>query len=94
MIVNALLDPTESLELAILRGLLPHQLADEIDELSPNEWRDLKELFARPESAEQATAVERIVRRLFEAAVARERDAFFAAHADRANRNVRLFDKV
>lgn len=92
--MNALLDPTESLELSILRGLLPHQLADEIDELSPGQWRELKELFAHPESPEQARAVERIVRRLFESAVAKERDTFFATHADHEGRQVRLFDEV
>ncbi|ARK42616.1 hypothetical protein [Burkholderia pseudomallei] len=92
--MNALLDPTESFELSILRGLLPHQLADEIDELPSDEWRDLKELFARPESPQQASAVERIVRRLFESAVAKERDTFFATHADHEDRQVRLFDEV
>ncbi|ARL90984.1 hypothetical protein [Burkholderia pseudomallei] len=92
--MNALLDPTESFELSILRGLLPHQLADEIDELSPGQWRELKELFAHPESPEQARAVERIVRRLFESAVAKERDTFFATHADHEDRQVRLFDEV
>ncbi|TGB34375.1 hypothetical protein [Burkholderia thailandensis] len=92
--MSTCLTPTESIELTILRGLLPHQLADEIDDLSPVEWGALKELFARPESPEQAAAVERIVRRLFEAAIAREYEMFFAEIAPRTSRRVHLFDEA
>lgn len=68
----------DSVEVEILAGLLPHQLADEIDAMTPVEWTALKAMFAVQESSSQARSVECVMRRLINRAIAKERDAFYS----------------